>query len=295
MSPSFVSRLVISTLSLSLLVATGCSSDNNGGGSPGTGGTTSGSGGNRNGGSTGSGGSSTSGSGGSSTSGTGGSSTSSGGSTGSGGSSTSSGGSTGSGGTTGSGGAGGSSSGDAGGMDRAPEVAAEVGAPDTAMGAFMFTSSGLRMMGNGLVFPAAHSAPMNQSPPFTWSGAPAGTMSFAITLHDISANGTHWVIHDIPANVTMLPQGLPRGLTLTTPVMAKQKAIYGMNRDGYEGPGGNSVNNYEFELWPLNVATLPANVAAMTPPQMRSNANGLRMYVAGPTVKIMARGTRGGL
>jgi Raf kinase inhibitor-like YbhB/YbcL family protein len=172
------------------------------------------------------------------------------------------------------------------------EVGPEV-ASDGPAGAFTFTSSTLRMMGANLVFPASTSAPMNQSPAFAWSGAPAGTMSFVITLKDLQGD-THWALWDIPADTTMIAAGLPRG-TVAVPAGAKQKAIYGDMR-GYEGPGAPAPpHEYEFQIWALKVATLPANVASQSPAQMRST--GLPAQLVSPTATVIfkARGQRGGL
>ena len=51
----------------------------------------------------------------------------------------------------------------------------------------------------------------NQSPQVKWSGAPAGTQSFVITMYDPDApTGSgwwHWVIANIPASVNELPAG----------------------------------------------------------------------------------------
>ena len=47
----------------------------------------------------------------------------------------------------------------------------------------------------------------NQSPPLQWSGAPAGTKSFVLTLFDPDEHGDpsgwwHWIVYDLPATTT---------------------------------------------------------------------------------------------
>jgi phosphatidylethanolamine-binding protein (PEBP) family uncharacterized protein len=144
-------------------------------------------------------------------------------------------------------------------------------------------------MGNNLAFPASASAPMNQSPQFSWSDPPAGTLSFAISMFDATMRNTHWILWDIPPGTTMLPANLPRGAMPTNPAGATQKSAFG-GMPGYEGPGAGP-GNYELELWALNVAKLPAAVAGQSLNNM--HATGLAT-VKIASVKILARGQRNG-
>ena len=51
------------------------------------------------------------------------------------------------------------------------------------------------------------------SPPLAWSGAPAGTRSFALIADDPDAPGgtwVHWVLYNLPAEVSELPENIAK-------------------------------------------------------------------------------------
>jgi Raf kinase inhibitor-like YbhB/YbcL family protein len=102
---------------------------------------------------------------------------------------------------------------------------------------------------------------MNLSPHLSWSGAPAGTMSFALIVDDPDAPGgtfVHWVFFDIPAKLEALPEG---------PTAAKL-GVAGINdfgKSAYGGPcppKGRGSHRYFFKLSALDIPTLGLTAGA---------------------------------
>ena len=78
----------------------------------------------------------------------------------------------------------------------------------------------------------------NLSPPLTWSRAPDGTQSFALIMHSTELVGsdelwTHWVIWNIPAEVTELAKGVEEIETLAN---GASQGLNGGGVVGYLGP-----------------------------------------------------------
>lgn len=102
------------------------------------------------------------------------------------------------------------------------------------------------------------------SPPLSWSGAPAGTHSFALVCSDPDAPaGTwyHWAIFDLGAETSHLAAGFPRSARSG----AVRQAISDFNRPGYGGPcppKGHGPHHYHFRLFALGVASLKLAEAA---------------------------------
>ncbi len=102
------------------------------------------------------------------------------------------------------------------------------------------------------------------SPRLTWSGAPPRTASFALIMDDPDApvgTFTHWLLHDIPAALAELPEGVKPGQVGIT-----LKNDFG--RPGYGGPcppRGHGRHRYFFTLYALDVPSLgtPASRAAL--------------------------------
>ena len=101
----------------------------------------------------------------------------------------------------------------------------------------------------------------NRSPALRWSGAPSGTRSFAVTLFDPDAGGGagfwHWLVFDIPAATTGLPEGAGAGSGLPA---GTELAANDFGDSGYGGacpPPGSGVHHYEFTLYALSTPHLP--------------------------------------
>lgn len=99
----------------------------------------------------------------------------------------------------------------------------------------------------------------DHSPPLTWSGAPAGTKEFALIVHDPDAPvGTwyHWVLYNLPVEITSLPAGVPREAVLQQPVNARQGRNSWPNINvGYRGPmppQGHGPHRYFFTVYAVD-------------------------------------------
>jgi len=98
---------------------------------------------------------------------------------------------------------------------------------------------------------------LSHSPPLAWTGAPSGTVTYALTITTIALDGTkyNWVLYNIPNTVTSLEEGTTLGTA-------------GVSTDGSElryyppcssGPGEKT---YTFTLYALSgtpIFSVPAN------------------------------------
>ena len=95
------------------------------------------------------------------------------------------------------------------------------------------------------------------SPALNWSGVSPAAKSLALIMDDPDAprgTWTHWLIWNIPAHLTALPEGVPPLETLAN------GACQGLNdfqRIGYGGPcpPPGEAHRYFFKLYALDVAT----------------------------------------
>jgi Raf kinase inhibitor-like YbhB/YbcL family protein len=96
------------------------------------------------------------------------------------------------------------------------------------------------------------------SPAINWANAPAGTQSFFLHMHDmdVARNKTtddqaHWVVWNIPATATGLPEGVPKGAQLSNGAYQ-----FSATCQMYRGPGAAAtgpLHHYVFELYALDI------------------------------------------
>jgi Raf kinase inhibitor-like YbhB/YbcL family protein len=106
----------------------------------------------------------------------------------------------------------------------------------------------------------------NESPALQWSGAPAGTKSFAVTMFDPykppQSGWWHWIVYDLPAATVGLPRaagaaggaGLPSGTKQGTPDGdAPQPHYYGPCPDPGDPPHHYVITVYALSVDHLDV------------------------------------------
>ena len=148
-----------------------------------------------------------------------------------------------------------------------PALAANAPAAQFTLSSSDFTPGG--KLADEQAFDAMGCTGGNVSPALHWHGAPAGTKSFALLVHDPDAptggaGWWHWIAFDIPASVTALPKGAGRPDGSGMPRGAARVANdYG--QPGYGGPcppPGDKPHRYVFTVYALEVARLGVPAAA---------------------------------
>jgi Raf kinase inhibitor-like YbhB/YbcL family protein len=124
----------------------------------------------------------------------------------------------------------------------------------------------------------------NKSPALEWKNPPAGTKSFALLVHDPDAptGGAgfwHWIVYNIPADTTSLPEGAgdPAGAGLPKGAVQGNTDV---GKPGYVGPcppPNSPKHHYNFTLYPLTVDKLevpPGATAAIVGFTVNANVIG---------------------
>ncbi|MBL9015468.1 MAG: YbhB/YbcL family Raf kinase inhibitor-like protein [Myxococcales bacterium] len=138
------------------------------------------------------------------------------------------------------------------------DAAIDSAPPDTPMGGtFAITSPTITEGGAiPLTHVCANRGGMNQSPQLVFANPPAGTMSYAVVLTDLSNGLVHSAIYDIPSSATGLPADVDKVYAPPDVPGAHQTLAYN-NMRGYAGPCPSTAHMYQFKIYALSTATLP--------------------------------------
>jgi Raf kinase inhibitor-like YbhB/YbcL family protein len=129
------------------------------------------------------------------------------------------------------------------------------------------------------------------SPPLSWSNVPAGVVTFVLVVHDLDAASgggagdlLHWMLWNIPATVTALPEGVPAASQL--PDGTRQISATGPSYRGPGAPRSGVAHHYVFELYALDAAldvpavgASPAETRAAVMAAMAGHVRGKGVYI----------------
>jgi hypothetical protein len=119
--------------------------------------------------------------------------------------------------------------------------------PASGEGRFTLTSPSFN---NGGTMPSAFGClGRDISPELRWENPPAGTKTFSIILEDANGPWKHWIIVDIPASYTSLPENIPK-VAVWNDGIKQEKNVWG--HYGYEGPCPRGEGEYYFTITALD-------------------------------------------
>ena len=124
---------------------------------------------------------------------------------------------------------------------------------------------------DGAQIPPRHTQAGDQvSPEFKWTNVPAGTRSFVFNMLDPDVaiqHGTetqpHWIVWNIPATATGLPEGVKPGADL--PDGSHQISASGPQFRGPGAAASGPLHHYTFEVYALDIP-LDVTASTATPP-----------------------------
>ena len=134
------------------------------------------------------------------------------------------------------------------------------------------------------------------SPELKWTNVPAGTQSFVVNMVDPDVavqrgpeGQPHWIVWNIPATSTGLPEGMKQGAELSDGT--RQISASG---PGYRGPGAPAngpLHHYTFEVYALDIKldVTPSTATPALNAALESRANVMKAiqgHVLGKAVYV---------
>jgi hypothetical protein len=134
------------------------------------------------------------------------------------------------------------------------------------------------------------------SPPLAWTNVPAGTQSFVVNMVDPDVavqrgpeGQPHWIVWNIPATSTGLPEGMKPGAEL--PDGTRQISASGPNYRGPGAPANGPLHHYTFEVYALDIKldVLPSTATPALTAALESRAavmKAMQGHVIGKAVYV---------
>lgn len=135
---------------------------------------------------------------------------------------------------------------------------------------------------------SAYPGGADRSPQLSWSGAPEGTRSYAVTVFDpdapTMAGFWHWLVVDLPASADGLPAGIGQdgGAALPGSALQLRNDTGTFAYIGAAPPPGHGRHRYYFVVHALGVESL--GITAETPPTLASFLIGANALARGVLV-----------
>jgi Raf kinase inhibitor-like YbhB/YbcL family protein len=104
----------------------------------------------------------------------------------------------------------------------------------------------------------------NTSIPFSWKNVPPGTRSFALSIvdpHPVARNWVHWLVINIPKDVTAIEEGAS-GKKMPKGSVELKNSFGSVGYGGPQPPPGTGDHPYVVAIHALNVEKLDIGVSA---------------------------------
>jgi len=102
----------------------------------------------------------------------------------------------------------------------------------------------------------------NLSVPLTWKNVPPGTKSFALSVidpHTVAQNWVHWLVIDLPSQVTSLEEGAS-GRKMPAGAIELKNSFGDIGYGGPQPPRGTGDHPYVVTIYALNLEKLDLGV-----------------------------------
>ena len=96
----------------------------------------------------------------------------------------------------------------------------------------------------------------NISPQLNWINFPTTTKSFLLTfksLHPKDSNQLHWILADIPTNITKIPEGASNSSKMPEGINELENSFGKRGYTGPQAPKGRGEHFYEATIYALDV------------------------------------------